>query len=102
MTTNLFIRIGTYEKYNDAMLFFDERGYTWASGEKLKVVEEYKRGNIDFDKWLIHRSETMFNVNVDKKTISLTELNLIKKYNLQGEWIMNLTTFDSKIKKLKK
>ena len=106
MTTNLFIRIGTYEKYNEAMEFFDARGFTWASGGKLNVVKEENRGNIDFDKWLIHKSETMFNVNVLKKTIALTELNLIQKYKLGGDWVMNLSTFDKKykqvIKELKK
>lgn len=102
MTTNLFVRIGTYEKYNEAMLFFSERGYKWASGAELQVVNEYQRGNIDFDKWLIHKSETMFNINVVKKTITLTELALIQKYKLDGEWVMNLSTFDNKCKQLNK
>ena len=47
MTTNLFVRIGTYEKYNEAMLFFSERGYKWASGADLQVVNEYQKVNID-------------------------------------------------------
>lgn len=100
MTTNLFIRIGTYEKYNEAMVFFDERGFTWSSGAKMNVVTEEHKGDIDFDKWVIHKSETMFNINVVKKTISLTELNLIQKYKLEGDWVMNLSTFDNKYKQI--
>lgn len=100
--SNLFIRIGTYEKYNEAMVFFSERGFTWASGKELNVVDENHKGDVDYDKWLIHKSETMFNINVRKKTISLTELALIQKYKLEGDWVMNLSTFDSKFNKINK
>lgn len=100
MTTNLFIRIGTYEKYNESMLFFSERGYKWASGNELKIVEEKDKGNVDFDKWLIYKSESMLKINILKKTISLTKLSLMQKYKMEGEWVMNLSTFDKKYNQL--
>lgn len=102
MAVNLFIRVGSYEKFNEAMVFFKERGYTWASGKELTIVEDCNKGDIDYDKWLIHKSETMFIININKKIISLTELNLIHRYNIEGEWVMNLSTFDKKVKQLKK
>lgn len=102
MVVNLLIRIGTYEKFNEAMIFFKERGYKWASGTELVPINEKNKGDIDYDKWTIHKSETMFIVNVKKKTISLSELTLIHKNNIEGDWVMNLNTFDKKEKQVLK
>lgn len=102
MISKLFIRIGTYEKFNEAMIFFKERGYKWASGAELLPVKDENKGDIDYDKWTIHKSETMFIVNVKRMTISLTELSLIHKNNIEGDWVMNLSTFDKKVKQIKK